>query len=234
MYKVLLEYEKINKNMKLKFGLILSDGDKKFNNKVLDKFTIDGADYLKVSPHPFLTIDISTREDKGGNWSSNRSVTLTTLGIFILKKKLKKALESLATEDLFMYYDNKLMLNKDLAVESTVKTKLGNKYVMIQPIVVPDEENPAIEYEGLCFMINSVDNFNLMTIDEAEFLLDRLENVDLMNLALTVINTAMLMKAKTSVKLDVKSNKLITEEASKENVEVNFTNKKEESTIPNI
>ena len=234
MYKVLLDYERISKNMKLKFGLILSDEGNKFNNKVIDKFNIDGTDYLKISPHPFLTIDIATREDKRDNWSSNRSISLTRVGMFMMKKKLREALDNLTTEDLFSYYDNKLTLNKDLAAQTTVKFKANNKYVMIQPIVVPDEENPGIEYEGLCFMINSVENFNLMTIDEVEFLLDILDHTDLLNLALTVINTAMLMKSKTSAKLDLKSVKLIAEEKSKEKVELNFTNKKDDTTIPKI
>lgn len=234
MYKVLLDYERINKNMKLKFGLILSADGNKFNSKVIDKFNIDGTDYLKLSPHPFITIDISTREDKRESWSSSKSVSLTRVGIFIMKKKIREALESMTKEDLFMYYDEKLTLNKELAMESTVKFRTNNKYVMIRPIVVPDEENPAIEYEGLCFMINSVENYNLMTIDEVEFLLDILDNIDLMNLALTVVNTAMLMKTKSTVKLDIKSNKLITEETGNEKVELNFTNKKDENTIPNI
>lgn len=236
MYKVLMDYEKINKNMKLKFGLILSDADSKYNTKLIDKFSIDGADYLKLAPHPFLTIDIATKDDKKENWSSNRSVALTRIGIFTMKRRLREALDSLLTDDLFMYYDDKLILNKELAQSLTVKFKANNKYVMIRPIVVPDEENGSVEYEGLCFMINKVESFNLMTIEEAEFLLDTLETIDLMALALNAINIAMQMKGKEAVKLDIKSNKLIVEEDKKEEetININFTDKKDENTIPDI
>ena len=234
MYKVLMDYEKVNKNMKLKFGLILSDNNKNFNLKLLDKFNIDGADYLKISPHPFLTIDISTKDDRKGNWSSAKSISLNRLNIFILKKRLKEALKNLLTEDLFEYYNDKLVLNKAIARELTIKFRVNNKYMLIQPIVVPDEENPAIEYEGLCIMINNVENYNLLTIEEAEFLIDILEHIDLMSLSLQVINTAMMMKNKESIKLNIKSNRLITEEISKEQVTANFTNKKEENVIPEI
>ena len=234
MYKVIMDYEKINKNMKIKFGLILSDSDKKFNTKVLDKFNIDGTDYLKISPHPFLTIDIATKDDKKGNWSSNKSVSLTRIGLFIMKRRLRESIRNLMTDDLYEYYNGKLTLNKNMARDLTLKFRVNNKYVMIQPIVVPDEEDPNVEYEGLCIMINSVDNYNLVTVEEAEFLYDVLDKVDLTGLALQVINTAMLMKNRESIKLEIKSNRLITEEVSKENVGINFTNKKEEESIPNI
>lgn len=233
MYKTIIEYAKINKNMKVKFNLVLKDDANKFNNRLLDKFNINGVDYLKINPHPYLTIDISSKMNRGESWSSNNSVTLNQYNIFSAKRCLRKALNNLKTEDLFVYMYDKLVLNRDVA-NTLDETKFisSNKHIMIVPSVVYDDEDTSIEYEGLLFMINSVDNYCALTIEESEYLYDILDKINLIELSLQVINSSMMLKNMSSKKLNL--GRTITEEQDEEDVEINFNPHKEANTIPNI
>lgn len=233
MYKVILEYARINRSMKLKFNLILKDNNPKFNMKLIDKFNFNGVDYLKFSPHPYLTLDISSPLNRGESWSSNNMVTLNQQGLFLARRHIRKAVESLKTEDLFLYVNDRLVVNQDIANTVTTKFISGNKHVLLRPVVVYDDDNPLIEYEGICLMINSVDNFCNLTIDEAEFLYYTLDKINLIDLAMNVINTSMMLKSKEVKK--VKTERII-EEVKQENIEVkaNFNPKKEDNTIPEI
>ena len=62
MYKATIDLLNINKSFKVKFSVIITndiDPKTKFATKVVNKFKFNGNDYLKISPHPYLTIDIS-------------------------------------------------------------------------------------------------------------------------------------------------------------------------------
>ena len=64
---------KVNKILKVKFGLIVEAdvGTKvKTKMKIMNKFTYGDNEYLKLNPHPFLTIDISKGSDKNETYGS--------------------------------------------------------------------------------------------------------------------------------------------------------------------
>ena len=78
MYRATIEITKINSMMKIKFGIIISsDEDKKYlgnqSNKLISKFNYNGNDYLRINPHPFIVIDISSMSKNEG-WNANMSV----------------------------------------------------------------------------------------------------------------------------------------------------------------
>jgi hypothetical protein len=62
MYKASIEIGKINKMMKLKFGLIVKPDDtvKYKDANVVSKFNYGGNDYLRINPSPYIIIDISS------------------------------------------------------------------------------------------------------------------------------------------------------------------------------
>lgn len=232
MYKTILEYGRINKNMKVKFNLILKDDNPKFRGKLIDKFNLNGVDYLKLSPHPFLTIDISSAMDRGESWSSNKTMTLNQMGVFSAKRAIRESLRALHTEDLFMYVNDKLVINRELANEVTVKFSASNKHILITPVVIYDDDDPTSEYEGLCLMINTVDNFCNLTIEEAEYLYDMLDKINLMQIALNVINTSILLKSTQSKQITIE--RVISEKPEIVETTINFNPTKPDSEIPEI
>ena len=55
MYKASIELARINKSLKLKFGLIIeSESEKKNYQKIVSKFNYAGNDYLRINPKPFV------------------------------------------------------------------------------------------------------------------------------------------------------------------------------------
>ena len=234
MYKAIYEYQKIAKSMRLKLSLTLKydkTSNNVFNNKLVDKFKIEGNDYLKLTPYPLLVIDISDKRSDS-DWSPNDSVSLNQYGIFIVKRALKKMLENMKTEDLFVYMDESLVLNKSIAEDAIEKFVVSNKHVMLSPVVVTDDNE---EYEGISFMINSYSNYALLTYEEAEFLYDILCNTNLGVLAIELMNISMNLKTQHTREIKIEK-KPITEDDNESDVNQasNFNNTKQESAIPDI
>lgn len=235
MYKAIFEYQKISKTMKLKINLTLKPdvvtANKNFNTKIIDKFNMNGADYLKFAPYPFLVIDISSSKDRGDEWSSNNSVALSQHGIFVMKKALKKMLKNMTDEDLYKYIDDRLVMNKAIADEKNVKFIVSNKHILLSPSIVLDNHD---EYEGITFMINSYANYSQLTLEEAEFLYDTLNRIDLMSIALQMMNASMLLKNTSARKLEVPKKAVPENETKEEDVSSNFSTETPESAIPDI
>ena len=78
MKKINLELGKISKGMRLRFSLILDSeqGPQNRNFNLVNHFQIDGNEYFRLNPHPFITIDISDSFGKNETWSSNHVVNL--------------------------------------------------------------------------------------------------------------------------------------------------------------
>ena len=181
MYKGSLELGKINKGMKLRFNLVLKPENESYINQVIRKFRLNGNDYLKLSPHPYLTIDISNTYDKNEEWSSNRIVNLNQKGLFNMICGIDEMLLKFQIPNLF-YYENqkKLKVNLELAKRNGKNIMCGTgKMCRLQHCVVHDEENNELDYEGIVFMINHPDNFCYLTIDELRFLRFQLGKIDL-------------------------------------------------------
>ena len=234
MYKAIYEYQKIAKSMRLKVSLTLKydkTSNNSFNNKLVDKFKIEGNDYLKLTPYPLLIIDIVDKRSDS-DWSPNDSVSLNQYGIFIVKRALKKMLENMKTEDLFVYMDESLVLNKSIAEDAIEKFVVSNKHIMLSPVVVTDDNE---EYEGISFMINSYSNYALLTYEETEFLYDILCNTNLGVLAIELMNISMNLKTQHTREIKIEK-KPITEDDSDSDINQssNFNNTKQESAIPDI
>lgn len=234
MYKCIIEYAKINKGMKLKFNIILKDDKQAYGLKLVDKFNLNGVDYLKINPHPYLTIDISSNNSKGENWSSNKTITLNQQGVFMAKRRLREVIDSMGTEDLFVYVRDRLCVDKDIANELTTKFVTSNKHVLLRPVVVYDDDDPTIEYEGICLMINTVDNYCNMTLDEAEYLYDLLDRINLTETALSVINTSVLLKTMHTKKIESQPKTFVENKKEDESIDVNFSTEKADDSLPEI
>jgi hypothetical protein len=237
MYKTIIELGKINNGMKLKFGLVIRDdtpkANMKFQPKLIDKFVLGGGEYLKITPHPYLVIDISGSADKGETWNNNKSITLGDYGIFIMLGGLQEALKNIRNPDMFKYMNNHLMVNKELAKRLTVSRFISNKKVILTPVVVYDENNAEIEYEGFAFMIDTMDNFCMLTLEEAEFLMYKLRTTNLIGLSLQVIQTVVAVN-KTEAKKIEKDPKPVAENTNNEIAESNINKIKPATEIPDL
>lgn len=193
MYKATIEIGRINKTMKIKFGLVVRpDESSVFKAQPLvNKFSFGGNDYIRVSPNPFIVIDISSSyTTKGEAWSSNQTVTLNKYYLFRFLQGLKRLISDFQTrKNLFYYRNNELFVNDEVAntVEISIQTA-GSKTILMRPCVVPDEESTTHRvYEGCIFYINNMENFAYLTYTEIEYLYYELTKIDMSSLAMQLI-----------------------------------------------
>lgn len=206
MYKASIEIGRINKMMKIKFGLVIkSDEETKFKTtKLVSKFSYIGNDYLRLNPNPYVILDITSFMDKGEGWSSNRSVTLNRYYLFRFLQGLRRLINDFQTyKDLFYYQNNELVVNNSVADSITISVPTNSsKTIMMKPCVVPDEESSTGNvYEGCIFYINNMENFAYLTYTEMEYLFYELSKIDMSSLALQLITIVKQFENQTSEKL---------------------------------
>lgn len=192
MKKINLELGKISKGMRLRFSLILDSeqGPQNRNFNLVNHFQIDGNEYFRLNPHPFITIDISDSFGKNETWSSNHVVNLNQFSKMKLESRLNVMIRNFQIKDLF-YYDNFNHLKVNPEVNKRINQRpfvIGNKTCYMQYIVIKDDKDPETEYEGIIFMINSADNFCYLTIDELNYLYYLLRSINMTDLSLQVMN----------------------------------------------
>lgn len=196
-----MDLGRINKYMWLRFNMIIKDETqlkqtvKNYNNPNAISTHISGAvEYLRLHPGGYVCIDINHAGDRNDAWNSGLVVNLGMKGIFLLQKKLKTILKGFTVKDLFFKQSGKLYVNQAVASSMNEYMTTSTKTLKFAYAVVPDEENKEIEYEGIAFMINQVENFCYLTYEEIEFLLYVLSKVNIMELSLQVINTYLLQQ----------------------------------------
>lgn len=211
MYKATIELGRINKNLKLKFGLIIeSEADKQNYNKLVHKFNYMGNDYLRINPRPFIIIDISSSSDKE-NINKDQFVTLNKISLYSFIKALGKLISQFREiKDLFYYTNKKLMVNNMHAQNITKTVATNSKYIRLQPCVVPSDDVENKFYEGCVLCINSYENFCYITYSEMEFLYYELSHINMTQLSLELINTVSLFK--NSEKEELKPKNIIKED----------------------
>ena len=215
MKKVILDMGKISKGMRLKFGLILSDNEipnQKFNNKIINVFNLSGNEYIKISPHPFITLDISSSFDKNEDWSNNKSVTLNNANKMKFENSLLSVIKSFQVKNMF-YYDNhkKLMCDDNISKKNMTKIIIGNKTCIFRCLAIPDENNKEVNYEGVIMMVNSVDNFCYLSFEEVNVLLYSLKNINMYSMSISLMNLVQSHSDLFPEKIET-SNEIIKEE----------------------
>lgn len=191
MKKITVDIGKVAKGMRLKYSLILDADETGVKNpslSLINHYKIGGNEFFKFNPHPYLTIDISESFGKKEEWNANKSVNLNLMSKMKMEAQLKIVISNLSIKELF-YYDknNKLDVNRDVVKSLNMKPfVIGNKNCMFDYGVIRDDKNN--EYEGIIFMINSADNFCMLTIDEISYLYYVLLSTNLYNLTFSVLS----------------------------------------------
>lgn len=239
MYKGSIEIATINKSCKVRFSIIYSDDTpaNKFKTApLLSKFKFNGNTYLKIKPHPFVTIDISSYMDKLDGWNTNQSFNLNTKDLFAMIQRLKQLHLSFTEERNLFYYDNenKLKVEPNLADKhKEIYTCSNGKRIWLQPCVVQNEED-GVDYEGVFLSINSVDYFSYLTYSELEFLIYVLSSINMTELSLQMIMMAKLTEDVKVEKIEMKSIEEVPQEQEIVDVKPSFFGKKQTPTIPEI
>lgn len=232
MNKINMELGNVNKWMKVKFSLILKSENELPINKLVSKFKIDGNEYIKFNPHPFITIEITNESEKKEGWSNNRIITLNKFNLFrmitVLNKFINRFIE---VEDLFYYENEILYLNNEVADKEEQLIRISNdKVIKIKPFVISDEEGM---YEGCILFINSMDNYCKLTYEELKYLYYLLSNINMESLSLQLMDLSVKMATvkPTEFKAQVRTVSEVIEEpiVSKPVITV-----EEVHTIPNI
>ena len=238
MKKITIELFRVHNSFKVKFSLVISDVSQqanKYNTPLIGKYNISGNEYIKITPHPFLTIDITSKMDKGEGWNSNMAFNMNRRDTFVFIQRLSR-LYSIFTKvnDLFYYEDGKLKVDPILSEKHKEVFVCGNKTILAQACVVRNEEDHDITYEGIFLSVNSIDYFSYLTYSELEFLLYELKKIDMSSLTLQLINSALLVDNK-----EVKQQKLNVPDVVEKPVEEIKDEKKrigipDPNTIPDI
>lgn len=188
MKKITLEIARVSKGMRLKYSLILDSQETQKNLKILNQFSFKGNEYVRLNPHPFITIDISGSFDKNEEWSTNKSVNLNLQAKMRLESRMKALLDNFTIRNLFYYNaQGKLTVNQEIDKKLNTPFVLNNKTCVFHYAVIPDEKSTEIEYEGVIFMINTADNFSFLTFEELSVLYYALRNTNMMELTMAVL-----------------------------------------------
>lgn len=222
MEKIIVDLGYVNSYIKIKFGLIVKN--EQYKQNLISKFDFSGNQYIKISPIPTITLEISTG-NKNEPWAPNRTLSLSKINIYLFTKRLEEVLNHLKSEKNMFYLDEfgELILNKELASKSRETIELGSKFVCFQPFVVKDKKD---SYEGCVMMINDATYPAFMTFEEMQYLITYLRNIDLDNLAINVLNTQLLMKNMESDKVD----NVMVEKQDRDLTRSNFIT--QEQTLP--
>lgn len=232
MYKVNLELGKVNKFMKLKFGLVIKSEQQ--HMQLMNKFSISGNTYFKVNPYPTVTIEISSNVDRHEDWNSNRSITLNKISRFQFVKRLKTIIKSFTEiKSLFYYQGGKLCIDKSIAESIRDMVKVSQKTCLFMPAVIEDEETKD-QFEGVILMINSADNYCYLTFEELEYLCDTLDRLDFDTMTLQLINLIANYDNKIEETTIKPKNRIETREVEEVETSIPIQPLPLENTIPEI
>lgn len=236
MVKATIELFKVTKSFKVKFSLIVKNDETQQNQfqKLVNKFILDGNEYLKITPYPFLTVDITSKMDKNEEWSSNRMFNMNRKEVFMMCQRLRRLISRYTTVKNLFFYDNdgKLKVNPQEAEKIKEVLICGQKAVVLYPCVVENEEDHNL-YEGCFLFINSVDYFTYMTYFEMQYFLFELERIDMSSLSIQIINAVNLLS-------EVEKQQIMKKKPIQEEIETEIEDKKvrikieEPHEIPNI
>ena len=232
MYKVNLELGKVNKYMKLKFGIVVKSEQQ--HMQLMNKFSISGNTYFKVNPYPTVTIEISSNVDKNEAWNTNRSITLNKMSRFQFVKRLKTIISSFTEiKNLFYYQNGRLCIDKSIEGSIRDMVKVSQKTCLFMPSVIEDEETKD-QFEGVVFMINSPENYCYLTFEELEYLCDTLDRLDFDTLTLQLINLISNYDNKITEETIKPANRIETEIVEEEPTTLPIQPLATENTIPEI
>lgn len=202
MYKCSIELFRINPSCLVKFSIVINNDVKGKYKELINKFNIDGNTYLKISPTPIVTIDISSPTDRKEKvWNNNFSVNLNRLELYKFVNALKQMYYAFTKyKDLFIIVNGETYVNTDVSEDLKIVLILNNKSVYMEHCTVLDV-NDNLKYEGIKISINKMSYFTMLTYMELGYLITELSKIDMTNLSLQLLKISAMYDDKESEKI---------------------------------
>lgn len=218
----------------LSFNIIIDDNDQTpYSQQTIREFDFEGNNYFTIAGHPFITIDISTAEDKRAGWNTNRTVNLNQRGLFDFLQALKRMIAGFKEIKSLYYIDKvgRLTLNRQAASKLISDIPTSQKVIRLEPTLVPDEAHDDVFYEGCLFYINKLDFFSYLSFHEMEYLYHILSRIDMTLLELQLLSNVRLYKKSVD---EAVQNLQDNTEGKIETPDGNIFVKLEKDTIPDL
>ena len=186
MDKITFELDRI-RTLRISFCLpIQSEADTKYKYRLLQKTSWEGKDYLKVTPKPYVLLELVTKEQKRDKYGN--SILLTKPYFFSLLHRLQKFIRSYQIPEMFRYSERgELQVHNGLSEQHKLELLALNRVLKMKQCVVKDEENQTIEYEGCCLFINHPDTYTLLTYEELIYFYETLKQINFHILSMQAI-----------------------------------------------
>ena len=190
------DYGKITDIIKIKLSIIVEEPKDLAMKKgpkipVVDRSNYCGAEYFRVAPHPFITIDISGGRDKSDDIRNpGYRVNLNRMYKHIFTEKIKQFISYYLEKENLFYYDKsgKLKLDTSETFVEEVRIKQNGTVLRMSPIVVyTDPEVESTACEGAYFMINTPDYGCMLTFDELSGLYNMLHDLNMDAMAMQLL-----------------------------------------------
>lgn len=207
------------------------------NRERVSKFNWNGNDYLNIRVYPSIVLEMRNEADRENfktGISLQKVINLDRFSLYRFVNQCKELIEGFVTEEkLYVYKDNHLMCNRDLANKISVTIPLSfNRMVWISPCVVLDQDTRQ-ELEGVVLCYNTSDNFVFVAYEEFKFMIQYLESLDIDSLGLQLVAFAELTNDKAFSKIDELPEQMPKTDESKADSVSGFV-PKEVSVIPDI
>jgi len=221
MFKISYDLGSINHTIGMEFIILVNTPSENpmFQNnnawkyqKTFQHFTLNGTEYLKIRPSAYISIDFRRHKKDTDVWDSNDGFNLNHRNRFFMIWQLKNFIKKFREiKDLFVYTDSthrKLELNLRHKDECTFTMRLSNnKIIRMEPAVIESTgDNEIIYYEGAILYINGINNYAYLTNAEIEYLIYRLEELNMETMTTTLLTIAELHKDMDYGTISVKHN----------------------------
>lgn len=240
MKKASIKLFDLHSSFKVKFTtFILTENqiqNKGYENKsVVNKYLINGNTYLSLTPNSYVVVDISTKQDKGENYSNNTSFSMDRRRLFMFVLRLERLYRCFTEEKELFFFDsnlnNELTINHNIAERLTqTVTVNGGKVLQMAPCVMTTDKGE--KYESIYISVNNLNYYTYVTYDQLLFLITELKKIDFSTLEMGLITTYLFYKDKESKELKLKPSVQVKESEIVDSKKKVFI--EDESIIPDI
>lgn len=206
MFKTSILVAKINKALSIKFNIIIqndniSNGSNKLfktnSNRADNLYEINGSKYYNINPTSFITLDFQEHEkhsNDDNHYNKLRSLNLNKMQTFLFCRDLKIMMNkfykySKTNTPIFWYDKNELMMNRDLSQKIKISRNFFDKSIQME-FIINTIDTPTGQYKiaGCVLYSVSIADSCFLNIDEVEYLIHIIDNIDFTNITLNLLN----------------------------------------------
>lgn len=151
----------------------------------------ENRDTVSIQYTPRVYLIIEPKKIPQGDNYFEYSMYFDAQAITRLKAILKELHRGFQTQNLYYFRNDVLVLNQELAKKAVYDIVTFGKTTRIAYTVIKDEENRTGDREGIRFFINGYNRSVAFNLDEMEFMMDILEQLNIVELGLSLIQASL-------------------------------------------